>query len=138
MEQAEKVEIIELQFPEVTTDSEWVKLNTHPEDDIWIKREQAMSRQLYVSMQTCGNVTWWKGAEIVRCKDDQLISSAETQDANHGPVEGFHAISNFEKFSDYKVYLSKAKFLGIHTRMYVFTGESMFGWYTHFEWRRDA
>lgn len=129
---------VRLRLPDVSKLGSWQKLRTHAEDDIWAYVvPNSPQRRTNVQLSTRPNVTWWKGAEIIRITDNSIISIAQTQDGNHGPATAFHAISNFERQSDYRLFLSKAKMFGAHTRMYHINGEDMFGFDWYFDWRKD-
>lgn len=138
MAQAEKMEILELELPEMSAENKWELFATFPEDEIWIRRRQIAKNKVSFSLKTQEDITWWKAVEIVQCHGDFLMGIAETQDEDHGPRTTSFTIQKENEAGEYIIYLSKAKFLGIHTRMYSRRGLDMFGWHWDIDWRRDA
>jgi hypothetical protein len=128
--------LLSLSNKENATKSDWIKLQTHPEDDIYYRfGNPPMQRHTEVSLTAGENVTWWKGIEFV--KENTLIRQIETQDGNHGPNEFGVGIDNFDRPENYTLFLCKAKEFGIHRRMYQIPGEHIFYNRIEFYWQKD-
>jgi NADPH:quinone reductase-like Zn-dependent oxidoreductase len=83
---------------------------------VFVDRNVFTDKSIDVVLQTQPHVTWWKEIKAL-AYDGELIASVSTQGANHGP-NSMHLQLDIE-FPPRILVFSKAKFLGVHTGMYV-------------------
>lgn len=98
-----------------------------------------------VTMTTPPSVTWWKSANIYDAATQKAVAEADgfpdgavTEGDEHRRTVKFR-YNRPEDLRNYFLLLSKAKTLGVHSKMYaVFDLSSKAGKHLTFNWRRDT
>jgi hypothetical protein len=102
---------------------------------VLVDRNVVAEKSIEVVLQTQRHVTWWKEIKAL-AYDRQFVNSVHTQDANHGP-NGMLLQLDVE-FPPRILVFSKAKFLGVHTGVYILSYlTEMVGSRITFDWWGD-
>jgi hypothetical protein len=83
---------------------------------VHVDRDVVAGKCVEVALQTQRSVTWWKQIKAL-AYDGEIIASVQTQDANHGPNRMLLQLD--VEFPPRRLVFSKAKFLGVHTGVYI-------------------
>ena len=102
---------------------------------VLVDRDVIAGKSIEVVLQTQRSVTWWKEIKAL-AYDGELIASVMTQDANHGPNRMLLQLD--VEFPPRRLVFSKAKFLGVHTGVYILSYlTEMVGSRITFDWWGD-